>query len=144
MTVPHLKKLCDFFDVDRTPGPEEKVDKDVLIERLLDFLSNPHPKYTSVGAKDKKAPSKKKGKSDEDDDDDDDDDADDDDGDKKKAGEGKMPTDKELRKWVKAYVACHDMNTATTKHALEVASGKFGVDMKAKKKTIKLFLTEEC
>jgi DEK C terminal domain len=142
MTVPQLKSLCDFFDVDRTAGPGEKVDKDVLIDRLLDFLSNPHPKYTSVGAKDKKSPAKKKkGKSDEEDDDDDDDD------DEEPAdgeGKGKLPSDKELRKWVKAYVACHDMNTATTKHALDVASGKFGVDMKPKKKTIKLFLTEEC
>lgn len=169
MTVPQIKMLCDFFDVDRTPGPEEKVDKDVMIDRLLDFLSAPDPQYTRVYAKKhKKAPAKgktsskekspstgkkkaaKKGNSP-------------DKGAKKKkskekdaesessdeeemeeAEKGEMPSDAQLRKWVKAYVACHNMNKATLKHALEIASEKFGVDMKEKKKTIKLLLTEEC
>merc|ERR1712194_22117 len=155
LTVPQLKSLCDMFDVDRTPGPEgEKVDKDVLIDRLLDFLGAPHEEYTNGFAKKeekkstdggkKKKATKPKATKDDDEEMEDADDDDDDDGDDEEHGDGKLPSDKQLRKWVKAYVACHNMNTATTKHALEVASSKFGVDMKPKKKTIKMFLTEEC
>ena len=56
----------------------------------------------------------------------------------------KMPDDKILRTWVRAYVACHNMSTATLRHAVEIATGKFGVDMKTKKETLKMLITEEC
>lgn len=152
-----------MFDVDRSPGPEEKVDKDVLIDRLLDFLSAPSEELTNAFAKKdgKKPPAKKKTtakkpsakkkttakkttKSKSADDSGDEEAEDVEESSDEEPENGKIPTDKQLRKWVKAYVACHNMNTATTKHALEVATSKFGVDMKPKKKTIKMYLTEEC
>lgn len=208
MNIPQLKQLCDFFDVDRSPGPDgEKVDKDVLIDRLLDFLSSPSVELTNTHAKaskkktskakpeaSDKAKSGKKGKagakkansgekakkeekeksgeseaSDEEisdaddasknggkDDGKDKDDSNDDS--KAEKGEdkakakpkskskesGEIPSDEKLREWVKAYVACFNMESSTLKHAIEVASSKFGVDLSKKKKTIKLMLTEEC
>ena len=54
----------------------------------------------------------------------------------------KVPTDKALRRWVKAYVRCFNLDKATTKHAMETASDKFGVDLKPKKQRIKELLTE--
>ncbi|CAB9498989.1 expressed unknown protein [Seminavis robusta] len=57
---------------------------------------------------------------------------------------GRLPTDEELRRWVKVYVRCHNMNLATTKHAIDVASGKFGVDMQPQRRKIKLMLAQEC
>eukprot|EP00568_Trieres_chinensis_P005106 CAMPEP_0183298668 /NCGR_PEP_ID=MMETSP0160_2-20130417/5629_1 /TAXON_ID=2839 ORGANISM="Odontella Sinensis, Strain Grunow 1884" /NCGR_SAMPLE_ID=MMETSP0160_2 /ASSEMBLY_ACC=CAM_ASM_000250 /LENGTH=56 /DNA_ID=CAMNT_0025460765 /DNA_START=32 /DNA_END=202 /DNA_ORIENTATION=- len=54
-----------------------------------------------------------------------------------------MPSDKALRKWVRAYVRCFNLDKATTKHAIETASDKFGVDLTEKKTRIKELLTEE-
>lgn len=48
-----------------------------------------------------------------------------------------------LRRWVKAYVACFNMDKATVKHAIETASDKFGVNLASKKDILKLLLTEE-
>jgi len=55
----------------------------------------------------------------------------------------KMPSDSKLREWVKAYVGCFNLDKATTKHALETASDKFGVDMNNKKTKIKMLLADE-
>jgi hypothetical protein len=56
---------------------------------------------------------------------------------------GAEPSDEALRQWVKAYIVCFDMNSATTKHAIQTASGKFGVDLSGKKNTIKEMLADE-
>ena len=56
---------------------------------------------------------------------------------------GKAPNDKALRQWVKAYIVCVDMETATTKDAVLTASAKFGVDMATQKARIKQILAEE-
>lgn len=172
LTVPMLKLICDFFDVDRGADPGEKVDKDVLVDRLLDFLSAPSEEQTSTyvkehnsersSAKETKSESSEDEANSDGDDEDGGEEADDkekneeaDDIEKKSEAElkggkhkkkidKKVPNDKVLRKWVRAYVACHNMRTATLRHAVEVASGKFGVDMKVKKESIKMFLTEEC
>lgn len=94
--MPHLKKLCDFFNVDRSSGGDGKsVGKDTLIDRLLDFLGAPSEellktkgpsaakkaspvkaskKSSSPKTKPSKSKSKKKKGKDEDSDDDDDDD----------------------------------------------------------------------
>ena len=61
-----------------------------------------------------------------------------------KKHEFSMPSDDVLRTWVRAFVACHNMSTATLRNAIEIASSKFGVDMKGKKETLKMFITEEC
>jgi hypothetical protein len=57
--------------------------------------------------------------------------------------EQKEVGDKSLRRWVKAYVVCFNMDKATVKHAIETASDKFGVNKVSKKDVLKLFLTEE-
>lgn len=46
-----IKAMCDFFDVDCSPGPGKKVNKDVLIDQPLDFLSAPDKQYTNAYAK---------------------------------------------------------------------------------------------
>ena len=95
----------------------------------------------------------------EEDDDDDDDYADEKEDDKNKKSQAElqgklgalpkkhefsMPSDDVLRTWVRAFVACHNMSTATLRQAIEISSSKFGVDMKVKKETLKMFITEEC
>lgn len=56
---------------------------------------------------------------------------------------GTMPSDEQLRQWVRAYVRCFNLEKVTIKHALEVAAEKFGVDLASKKDTLKELLTEE-
>lgn len=151
-------------DIDRSPAPGEKVDKDVMIERLLDFLSAPTEeetheygrKHNIVRKPIEREPSSKTDKSGDEEMSDDEDEGED--GGNKdnqaelqgklgalpKSHELKMPDDKILRTWVRAYVACHNMSTATLRHAIEIATGKFGVDMKGKKETLKMLITEEC
>lgn len=181
MTVPVLKDLCDFFDVDRSSsGGGVTIDKDTIIDRLLSFLGNPHEKFTRAfaksnnkssqkkkkpstqGHKDKKidgadeddvmdeesdsevrTPSPKKHKKSkvikEDDETESEDDFEEDDEDVPL----KMPTKKELRKWVQAYVACFNLDKATTNHAMKTAGDKFGIDLSSKKTLIKQLLAEE-
>jgi hypothetical protein len=55
----------------------------------------------------------------------------------------KMPGDEEIRKWIKAYIACFDIKKATTNHAVLIAQDKFGVDFSDKKELFKELLTEE-
>lgn len=136
-----LKMLCDVFDVDRSPA---SIDKDELVERLCDFLSEPNPELTNASkskgksktSSKKKSASKKKEKKETDDE------TEDEEEEEEEEVEG-MPSDKALRKWVKAYVTCFNINKVTLKHAIETASDKFGVDVSEKKGTIKTMLTEE-
>ena len=59
LKVAELKMICDVFDVNRSPST---IDKDELIERLLDFLSAPDAKHTNK-SKSKSSGSAKKKKS---------------------------------------------------------------------------------
>jgi hypothetical protein len=127
--------------------------KEELVDRLCDFLGNPsdllakppaEPKSSTNGQK--KATPKKKSAA------------------RKKAGttkkapaaeqkdpfalvkdhtKGEKPSDDALRQWVKAYVVCFDMDSATTKHAIMTASTKFGVELAPSKGRIKELLAEE-
>lgn len=151
LTIPALKNMCDLFDIDRSAGAGEKQDKEFLVDKLLDFLGEPDKKLTktwinnnkkkaaAAARKEKEASKKSKKKRVEESSDDDDEDGDDmyDEVDGKK-----MPTDKAIRRWVKAYVRCFNLDKATTKHAMETCSDKFGVDLSEKKTFIKQLLTE--
>ena len=55
---------------------------------------------------------------------------------------GKLPSDDELRDWVGAYVKCYNMSKSTIKHAIQIASEKFDVDVAPLKPKLKQFLTE--
>ena len=146
---PGLKNLCDFFDIDRSASDGEKVDKDFLVDRLLDFLADPSEELTKTWIKEnkKKAAAKKKkaakaeagkkkaAKEESSDEEDEEDMFEEVDG-------QKLPTDKALKRWVKAYVRCFNLDKATIKHAMETASDKFGVDLKPKKQRMKELLTE--
>lgn len=143
LNIPALKKICDVFDVDR----RKKNTKDELVDCLLDFLGAPDVKLTNAKKTDSKPKVNSPRKSKKEDDSEDESEAEDseDEGEAKdpdKKG-NKMPSDKELKKWVHAYTVCFDLNTVSTKHALETASAKFGVDLSSKKARIKELLTEE-
>jgi len=129
--------LCDFLDIDQTPAPGEKVDKDGLIDRLLDFLGAPEYKltksYTKQGNKQNsvtkggnKSPAngKKRGR-------------------KAKTNDIKMPTDDELREWVRAFVVCFNVKEATLKNAVKFCSEKFEIDLKPCSSKLKIFLAEQ-
>jgi DEK C terminal domain len=147
LTIPGLKKTCDVFAVDRTGCNS----KDELVDLLLDFLGEPSEQLLkgsgggegTKGSKGKKnaAAAAEAAATDaySDLEDGDDDDNNDEGGGK----EGAMPDDAALRRWVKAYVRCHNMKKVTSKDALEIASEKFGVDVAEKKSTLKDMLTEE-
>lgn len=151
--------LCDFFNVDRASETGKTLDKETLIDRLLDFLGAPDPKLVNkAGAKGsprkrrestttKKKTPKKKSKVVEVE-------ADDDENVEaeevhehfrlvKSHKKGDKPTDDALRQWVQAYVVCFDMDSATTKHAIKTASEKFGIDLSRQKDRIKELLAEE-
>lgn len=167
LKIPELRILCDFFGISRS----EAKDKDGLVDALLDFLGEPCEKYLKGkrGTPSKKASRKlNKGKEDEEEEEDDDDENRDEDSDKeiedseeevkkKKSIEkgsgtkkttpaatskGKMPSDSELREWVKAYVKCHHMGKSTIKQAIEIASEKFEIDITPAKRKIKDFLRD--
>lgn len=53
------------------------------------------------------------------------------------------PSDVTLRRWVRAFVRCHNMKTSTIRMAIEVASVKFGMDMSDRKLEIRELLVEE-
>jgi len=151
LTVPGLKSTCDLFDVDRTAGAGEKQGKEFLVDKLLDFLGEPSKKLTktwisnnkkkAAAAARKEKESSKKAKKTAKEESDDDDDEEEDDMFEEVDGK-KMPTDKAIKKWVRAYVRCFNLDKATTKHAMETCSDKFGVDLSDKKAFIKQLLTE--
>jgi hypothetical protein len=152
LKIQELKQLCDFFAVNRTG----LTDKDALVDQILDFLGEPAEKFLKhKGGSTKK---KRKGrKYDEDDDDDPESSDEESDEDnyysrqkssikKAKITKGKnksrMPTDGELRRWVNAYIMCHNMEKSTLKHALEIAGEKFGVDLSSERAKLKQFLAD--
>jgi TATA-binding protein-associated factor Taf7 len=148
LSIPALKRICDVFDVDRT----KKTTKDDLIDCLLDFLGNPDIKLTNAEKADGKTKAmsskqaNKKMSKEEEDSDEDGSDEDEEESEQNNASDedekGKMPSDKALRKWVRAYIACFNLEKVTTKHALETVSDKFGVDLSSKKDQLKELLTD--
>jgi hypothetical protein len=155
MTVPQVKKMCDFFAVDRT----HQTSKEALIERLMDFLGKPDESYTKAGNKPeadkKKKKSSKKEVSEEEEEDDDEEAHDDhDEEDAKDASpvkekksskkkEHKGPSDAQLRQWVKAYTHVFVTDKQDIKHAMDLAHEKFGSDMTDHKARIKEFMESE-
>lgn len=168
LTVAQLKSLAALFDIQT-----EALDKESLVDSLLDFLGAPDAKLTRGPGKkgprgrpkaspkkrkstngEKKSPAKKKkaaekkSESEKDaatDETEEEESASDDDNDMDvdKPTDSKMPSDAQLKKWVKAYVGCFNLDKATTKHAIDTASEKFGVDMNSKKAKIKMLLADE-
>ena len=159
LTVIQLKNLLHLFDVN-----VEAYDKESLIDSLLDFLGAPDPKRTKGFNKKERAKSKSPGpkkrksnagkktptgkkktkkEAEEINDETEEDDSIDNEMDVDEPGSPKMPTDAKLRKWVKAYVGCFNLDKATTKHAIETASDKFGINMNSKKAKIKMLLADE-
>jgi hypothetical protein len=47
-----------------------------------------------------------------------------------------IPSAKQLRKWVNAYVTCFDLDKCNAKHAIQTASEKFKVDLNVKKNVL--------
>jgi len=147
MNVSQIKTLCTFFGVDYNNEEGKALNKEDMIDKLLDFLGAPDDSMVKAkessetkkkpAAKPKKKTETKKRKSVE----------------KtiavdpfsliKDYAKGKVPSDDAMRQWVKAYVACVDMETATTKDAIVTATAKFGVEMASKKARIKELLAEE-
>mmetsp|Transcript_1030 Transcript_1030/g.2011 ORF Transcript_1030/g.2011 Transcript_1030/m.2011 type:complete len:349 (-) Transcript_1030:281-1327(-) len=149
--------LCNFFALTLKPTKDEpKMDKDTCIDRLLDFLGTPHQDWLvdslkeaakpakpaskkaspaaatskAAAAKKKAPPAKNSTLSDYQ-------------KIKKAIGKKKVPSEEVLRAWVRAYVACFNLDKATTKHAIITCSEKFGVDMSKQKQLIKQILAEE-
>lgn len=164
LTVNQLKELSTLFNIHT-----DATDKESLVDGLLDFLGAPDPSLTkgvkkkgikdeppsnnaSAGRKRKKPNGKSKNtprkrttpKKEETNESSNSDEGDEMETDEPKTKAGtKMPTDSQLRKWVKAYVGCFNLDKATTKHAIETASDKFGVDLNTKKTKIKMLLADE-
>jgi hypothetical protein len=138
LKIPQLKQLCDFFAIDRS----HKKDKDSLVDVLLDFLAAPSDDLLKKRKRGRPSRKDKKEEKQEYDDVVDEDEDQEDEKPPKKA-KGRMPSDAELRKWVRAYVRCHNMETSTIKEAISIASEKFGVDVSEKKSRMKEMLTEE-
>lgn len=145
MNVTRIKTLCSFFSVDHSDGDGKTLKKDDLIDRLLDFLGAPDEAFVkkrepvatkkALAAKTQKIKTKPRTVV-------------------RKIKEdpfslikdykkGEFPSDDAMRQWVKAYIVCVDMETATTKDAVLTASAKFGVEMVSKKARIKQLLAEE-
>ena len=169
MNKAQIMELCKFFDLDLFPTKDEpKMDKDTCIDRLLDFLGAPHSDWLNPSVDVKKSSTKltskkktssstrkptpmtikptpttikptpmtikptptritdyatikafasRKTKN--------------------------MPTDDVLRAWVRSYLACFNLDKATTKHAIITCSQKFGVDMTRQKTDLKILLADE-
>lgn len=145
MGVNQIKTLCNFFGLDYNGDDGKPLNKDDMVDRLLDFLGAPDESMIrgkelsetkkKPAAKSKKTETKPRSVA-------------------KKLPvdpyslikdyeKGKAPSDNALRQWVKAYIVCVDMETATTKDAVHTATSKFGVEMLSKKARIKQLLAEE-
>jgi len=158
MTIPLLKIMCDLFDVDRShPGRPSALDKEGIVGRLLDFMVAPDITLTNAGkTKAKKrgrpsisrSPKAKRSKKSEEIEVEveyiEDEEEEEEEEDAPKGAEGKkMPSKKELQKFVRAYVTCFSMEKTTTKHLIQTASDKFDVDVASKRKDILELLTAE-
>ena len=135
-----IKSLCDIFQVKRGSAPLKKKE---LIKLLLTFLASPGSEMVVAEGEKKRrgrkpgSKNKKKAVSVEKDDDEDEDMDED-----ENETEGGTPSAAQLKKWVKAYINCFNLDKATAKHAIETASDKFGTDMSDKKSEIMDLLRE--
>eukprot|EP00934_Nitzschia_sp_Nitz4_P002839 Nitzschia sp. Nitz4//scaffold141_size107518//83035//84098//NITZ4_004292-RA/size107518-snap-gene-0.198-mRNA-1//-1//CDS//3329536336//2829//frame0 len=136
LKISQVRDLCDFFNVQRVAENGKPLNKEDMIENLLDFLSQPNVDFLNPEGPPKPKGTPKKAAT------------------PRKSSEspfhlvkthkkGKKPSDEALRQWVQAYIVCFDMDSATTKHAIRTASDKFGVDLSKSKQRIKELLTEE-
>ena len=140
MQLPLIKSLCEVFQVNRGSAPLKKKE---IIQLLLTFLSSPDPGMTIPAEgkrRGRKPGSKNKKKVVKIYDDDDDMGESEDNG--KIETEGGSPTNSQLKKWVKAYVNCFNLDKATAKHAVQTASDKFDVDLTERKGEIMDLLRE--
>ena len=142
LPVPLIKSILDFLKVDR----KGVTTKDDLVDLLLDFLGEPDEEFI-VGFKkstEKKKRKKERTKDEKEDEKGGEEQSGDDYSDigDERVEEGE-PSDEMLRRWVRAYVRCHNMKNATVTSALELATEKFGVDLSSKKQRFKELLTEE-
>lgn len=124
LTLPEVKRLCSVMFLSTT-----NLNKDDIIQRLLDFLSNPQKRpgrppvlrrTLSVDYDDLPGIVGSRA-----------------------VDEENMPTDHQLRQWTRAYVRCFNSDKVTVKHALETASDKFGLDLSSRHTRIKELLVEE-
>ncbi|GAX27216.1 hypothetical protein FisN_13Lh228 [Fistulifera solaris] len=124
-TIAELKKMCDVFAIDR----KGKNDKDGLVNALLDFLGEPSESLLKGGSMTRSDNKKTKSRAAA-----------------QKEDEplefGQMPSDSQLQTWARYFTKVYNMEKATIKVALEVASDKFGVDLKDKKSLLKEYLAE--
>lgn len=152
LPVPQVTKLANFFCVEVRGEDGKTLHKDDMVENLLEFLSEPDKGLCVDPAELKKtkkaAPKKNKKKNVK----------------KKTAAirkaaskkavedpfaalkaheKGTKPTAKVMRQWAKAYTVCFDLDSATTKHAINTASERFGVDMAPQKAKVKEYLADE-
>jgi len=150
MTVPLLKSICDFFCVDRS-GP---IDKEQLVERMLEFLRAPSVQGTKHGKSNTRKRSIESDLSEQqrkvkkikvhiDDDETENEDTEDEQEVKQSGNKKEVPTNDMLKAWVKAYCTCFNLDKVTTKHAMETVSDKFGMDLSSMKENIRGLLTEE-
>ena len=144
LTVPVLKKVCDMLSIDRSGCS----DKNKLVDVLLKFLGAPSAEALKGASGSNKKAKKSTDASAEKKKDEKDYEYSDVEGDDSSSTDDtslgdEKPTKEQLRKWVRAYVRCHNMKTATIKDAIAIASDKFGFDLKSEKQTIKELLTEE-
>ena len=139
LPVPLIKSILDFLKVDRKGVST----KDDLVDLLLDFLGEPDEEFIVGSKKSTEKKKRKKGRGDEEAEAEEEKSGDDysDVGDER-VEEGE-PSDEMLRRWVRAYVRCHNMKNATVSSALVLATEKFGVDLSDKKQRFKELLTEE-
>jgi len=160
-TIPLLKAFCDLLCLDRS-GCTTKI---ALTNRLLGFLESPEEskiKQSYINAlkkkrkameksskEDKKQKNKKvkkeKNMEEESDGESEDDASNNGEADIEEIDGVSFPTEKWVRKWVRAYLSCFNTDNVTTKHAIATASNKFGVDFNVteKKNQLKEIIAEE-
>ncbi|GKY96750.1 hypothetical protein MPSEU_000634400 [Mayamaea pseudoterrestris] len=139
LRVSEIKVICDALAINR----RGRHDKDSLIACLLNFLGVPSEDaliaIESNSSSTANSPATKKRKRDRKNTAGDDDEE----SPNENAATCKLPSDLELRQWVRAFIHCYNMDKLTLKAAITIASDKFGVDMTQTKERMKAMLVEE-
>lgn len=136
MSLPLLKTFCDILSVHR--GPEEGTKgkkgklatKSILVDRLLDFLSDPSvdgiDAAAAVATGKKRGPKSKK-RQDEEESEAEDEEMED--AAEEEEAADSVPSQKALKAFVKAYLICFNSDKISEEHALQIATDKFGDDL---------------
>ena len=135
MSLPLLKTFCDILSVHR--GPEEGTKgkkgklatKSILVDRLLDFLSDPSVDgidAAAVATGKKRGPKSKK-RQDEEESEAEDEEMED--AAEEEEAADSVPSQKALKAFVKAYLICFNSDKISEEHALQIATDKFGDDL---------------